>query len=433
MKKILSLALTLLVPIFAFAIEDIKKVHLKDAISIAVENNIELKSKNLDIEIAKNNIEIANRLHNPSLHANYLYGAAGNTEPKLIGFSQTLEINKRKAKKELEQAKYNLSQKKTEYTKFDLIMDVREAYIELVSAKSILDSLEQQRIFQKQLLDVAKNKRKTQSTDFIDAIQTEITLNHLVTQVNTAKADVDLAKNKLNKIINASNGIVYDSEDDILAEANNFEEMNTPRPDFNFPDINDFIEIALKNRQDLEIALQEIEVARAEMYLSTKSKIPDLTLGAGYAHQTKNYSETGATLGGGFVGVSVDNIPLFYSHTPEIQNKAYKLEQAQLKYLSLKDKAKKDVASAYQKFLTSAKNLNQYEDNILQNSEKLIKTSVKLYEEGKIDISDLIISKQTYKTTIIGYTYALADYYNSWTDFLREINDVDFEFKIKNL
>lgn len=433
MKKILSLALTLLVPIFAFAIEDIKKVHLKDAISIAVENNIELKSKNLDIEIAKNNIEIANRLHNPSLHANYLYGAAGNTEPKLIGFSQTLEINKRKAKKELEQAKYNLSQKKTEYTKFDLIMDVREAYIELVSAKSILDSLEQQRIFQKQLLDVAKNKRKTQSTDFIDAIQTEITLNHLVTQVNTAKADVDLAKNKLNKIINASNGIIYDSEDDILAEANNFEEMNTPRPDFNFPDINDFIEIALKNRQDLEIALQEIEVARAEMYLSTKSKIPDLTLGAGYAHQTKNYSETGATLGGGFVGVSVDNIPLFYSYTPEIQNKAYKLEQAQLKYLSLKDKAKKDVASAYQKFLTSAKNLNQYEDNILQNSEKLIKTSVKLYEEGKIDISDLIISKQTYKTTIIGYTYALADYYNSWTDFLREINDVDFEFKIKNL
>lgn len=433
MKKILITILTIFLPVLAFAIEDVKRVHLKDAINVAVENNIELKSKNLDVKIAKNNLEIARRLQNPSLHANYLYGAAGNTEPKQIGFSQTFEINKRKAKKELEKAKYNLSYKKSEYTKFDLIMDVREAYIELVSAKSILNSLEQQKAFQEQLLDVAKNKTKTQSTDFIDAIQTEIALNHLITQVNSAKADLNFAKNKLNKVINASNGIIYDSEDDILSEANNFEEMNTPRPDFNFPDINDFIEIALKNRQDLEIALQEIEVARAEMFLSTKSRIPDLTLGAGYAHQTKNYSETGATLGGGFVGVSIENIPLFYSYAPEIQNKAYKLEQAQLKYHSLKDKAKRDVASAYEKFLTSAKNLNQYEKNILQNSEKLIKTSVKLYEEGKIDISDLIIAKQTYKTTIIGYTYTLADYYNSWTDFLREINDEDFEFKIKNL
>ena len=35
--------------------------------------------------------------------------------------------------------------------------------------------------------------------------------------------------------------------------------------------------------------------------------------------------------------------------------------------------------------------------------------------------------KQSYKSIIIGYAQALAEYYNSWTNFLREINDEDFD------
>ena len=34
--------------------------------------------------------------------------------------------------------------------------------------------------------------------------------------------------------------------------------------------------------------------------------------------------------------------------------------------------------------------------------------------------------KQSYKSIIIGYTQALAEYYNSWTNFLREVNNEDF-------
>lgn len=35
--------------------------------------------------------------------------------------------------------------------------------------------------------------------------------------------------------------------------------------------------------------------------------------------------------------------------------------------------------------------------------------------------------KQSYRSIIVGYTYALADYYNSWTNFLREVNDENFD------
>ena len=36
------------------------------------------------------------------------------------------------------------------------------------------------------------------------------------------------------------------------------------------------------------------------------------------------------------------------------------------------------------------------------------------------------ILQQSYKSIIIGYSQALAEYYNSWTNFLREVNDEDF-------
>ena len=49
------------------------------------------------------------------------------------------------------------------------------------------------------------------------------------------------------------------------------------------------------------------------------------------------------------------------------------------------------------------------------------------YEHGKSDITALIVMKQAYKSIIVGYTYALSEYYNSWTNFLRETKDEDVE------
>ena len=103
-----------------------------------------------------------------------------------------------------------------------------------------------------------------------------------------------------------------------------------------------------------------------------------------------------------------------------------KLQQAELKYQSIQNKAVKDVSAAYDRFLTAADNLNHYESKIVTGSENLIETSKNSYEAGKSDITSLIVMKQSYKSIIIGYTQALAEYYNSWTNFLREVNDETF-------
>ena len=409
-----------------FAVQDVKKVYLNQAIDAALENNIDLQAAKLERNIAKNNIKTANRLQNPSFDAFYFLGAAGNSEPKQLGVSENIEIAKRKARKNLAESNLKLVEKNIDYTIFDLKMDVREAYINLVEAKSILDTLEQQQELQEELLKIAKIRVTNHNAPDIDVIQAEIALNQMITQVNSARVNVKKALSDFNKVINNPDNIVYDSMDNIFSEENNFQEMMTPPPDFDFPSFDEIVKNAIKNRYDIQIAKQEIDVAEKNLTVTARQRIPDIQLTGGYAYQVGAYTDSGNFNNGAYAGASLVNIPLFYNYSPEIQNAALKLKQAELKYESSKNRAVKDVSAAYDRFLTAADNLNHYEKKIITGSEELIETSKNSYEAGKSDITSLIVMKQSYKSIIIGYTQALAEYYNSWTNFLREVNDEKF-------
>ena len=118
MKKILLTFIgMLLIQSVSLGIEDVKKVYLQEAITAAVENNIDLQAAKLEIDIAKNNIKAANRLQNPSLEAFYFVGASGWSEPRQLGISQTVEVAKRHARKNLAKSNYKQDEKNVNYTK----------------------------------------------------------------------------------------------------------------------------------------------------------------------------------------------------------------------------------------------------------------------------------------------------------------------------
>lgn len=428
MKRLLLTTLLMLATASSsLAIEEVSKVYLDEAIDVALKNNLDLKAAQINVGIAKHEIKSANRLQNPSIDTFYFMGGEANSEPRQIGISQNIEIAKRKARKKLAESKYSLVEKSVDYTAFDLKMDVREAYVELVAAKSVLDTLEQQKELQEELLSIAKSRTSKKEASSIDAIQVEIVLNQLNTQVNTARVNVKSALFNFNKIINTPDDIIYDSKDNIFLEENNYKEMDTPPPTHKFPEVSEIIKKGLKNRYDIKIAEQELDIAEKNLSVVTRQRVPDLALTGGYAYKTGHYSDSGHFNSGAYAGASLVNIPLFYNYLPEIQAAMMKVEQARLNVQSVKNKAIKDIRVAYEKFLTAAENLIQYENKIISDSERLIDLSMDSYEDGVSDITAIIVMKQSYKSIIVGYTYALAEYYNSWTDFLREVNDEDFD------
>lgn len=430
-KTLLIILLSIITAHFSLAIEDnVKKVNLEQAINVAVENNIDLKTSKLDIDIAQNAIKQANRLNNPDINTFFNYGAAGWSEPQQIGASELIEIGKRGPRKNLAKANLELVNEAVKFNKFKLKMDVREAYVKLVAAKSILYTLKQQQNLQENLLSIAQKRYKSHLVPEIDVIQAEIALNQMITQVNSADVDVKTALNNFNKVINDKNDIIYDSVDKIFAEENNFEELLTPEPQTEMPTFEEIDERALANRFDIKIAKNKIDVAQKNLIVVARKRIPDIEIMGGWLYQRANHTDDNRFNGGAFAGANIVNIPLFYNYSPEIKNAKLALDQAILNYDSVKNKALIDLHSAYNKFLTARVNLNYYEKKILTDSEALITASTKSYEQGQSDITSLIVMKQSYRSIILGYTQALAEYYNSWTNFLREVNAQEFDLYV---
>ncbi len=428
MKKIFITFLILSLGQITFAANTPQKITLQNAIELAIKNNIDYTANKLNIEIAKNNVKSANRLQNPDINVFYNFGKAGSGNPQQIGLSETIEIAKRGARKKLAKSNLELTKENVNYFEFDLKMDVREAYVNLVAAKSILNSLEQQQKLLEELVAIAKKRVSAGAAPEMDVIQAEIALNQMITQVNTAKVNVKSAAFDFNKVINPKDqtNIDFDSADDLFNDKENFTGLLTPKPKSELPAFESISENTLKNRFDIKIAKQQIDVAKKNLTVVSRQRIPDLAVLGGYGYQSKSMSDDGTFQNGAYAGASLVNIPLFYSYRPEIKNAKLEVEKAQLNYNSTQNKALKDLNNAYEKFVTAKLNLNYYNDKLLKSSEEMIRISKRSYEVGKSNLTTLIVMEQSYKSIIVGYTYALAEYYNCWIDFLREVNSEEF-------
>lgn len=430
-RLIITLFLNICLVSASYAVDIPEKITLPQALDIAVQNNIDYKSAKIDVDIAKNKIKEANRLQNPDFNIFYNFGSAGRGNPQQIGLSETIEIAKRGARKKLAKSNLELTKQNVGYFEFDLKMDVREAYVNLVAAKSVLNALEQQQQLLKDLLEVSKKRVAAGASPEMDILQAEIALNQMITQVNTAKVNVKAATIEFNKVINPKEktDVQFDSADELFNDKENFLALLTPKPDINVPSFDEITENTLKNRFDIRIAKQQIDVAEKNLKVIARQRIPDLAIQGGYGYQPKNFNDEGRFLNGAYAGASLVNLPFLYTYKPEIKNAKLEVDKAQLNYISIQNKAIKDLNSAYEKFVTAKLNLNYYNEKLLKSSEEMIKLSKRSYEAGKSNLTSLIVMEQSYKSIIVGYTYALAEYYNCWIDFLRETNAEEFNLE----
>lgn len=413
--------------------EEIVKIDMKKAVSIAVEKNMDIDAAKYDVKIAKNNIKVAGSLLNPDFEFFKNFGQAGRGNPDQVGVSTEFEVLKRGARKNLAKSEYKVQELSLKQQEFNTKMDVRQAYIALISAKSVLDTYEQQYKLQDELLTLAKKRVKSGSSSQMDVIQAEIAKNQLYTQVNSAKIEVRREILDFNKSINTDSlgKIVYDTEDDLFSDKNSFSDMLTIDPKQELPKFDDVVDKIIDNRFDIIIAKQQLESADKNLIVTIRKKIPDFEVGAGYSFQNRYQSEEYYFKHGAYLGVALVNIPVFYNYSPEIKNAKLQVEQAQIRYNSVRHKAYLDLSNAYEKFVTARVNLNFYDENMIKSSNNMINLAKKNYEQGKADLTSLIVMKQTYKSLMLGYTYALTDYYKAWIDLLREVNRDSLDFSVE--
>lgn len=401
-----------------------KKLSLPEAIEFAMKNNIEIKEARLDISKAKNDIKTANRLRNPYIQSLINGGKAATDNPDFVGLIFPIDIAKRGPRKRFAQSVLELTKGNVLLQELNLRLDVRQSYVDLVAAKSILKILDDQRQLLQDLLNVAQKKYDVGAVPQMDVIHAKMTLNQLLIQLNSARTDVLVARYKFNMMLDAQG---YDTKEDYLPEQREFVQMLTPKPEEKLPEFSTIENIAMANRLDIKIAKQDVDVATKNLTVVIRQLVPDLEIGGGYMLVPSGMATSGTTADGWYAIANINNIPLLYQYKPEIQNARIQVEQKQLMYDATKHHALMNLHSAYDTFCTAQTNLNYYTDILLSESNQFLNMAKKSYIVGKTSITDLIFIEQSYKNIMMGYTTALANYYNSWVDLLREVNDEELE------
>lgn len=413
-----------------YAIVDKTKVSIQEAVQIASENNLDIQASRKNIKIDEYKIKEANRLQNPEIGAFYNLGKAGEGEPQGIRASQLIELGKRGARKDLAKSNFELTERFVEYLEFDLRMDVREAYTNLLAKKSVLSTMQTQEKILGIMLEQAKDKHKTGEVSEIDVLQAQLLLNQIITEVKAAEFAVKTALYEFNKVINCPDGFYDTIEDSFTTE---YKPLLIPKPDTEMPDFETISTAAINNRYDIKIALQQIEVAEKELLINLRKKVPDIEVGGGYLYRNKYQTEDNKFKQGAFVEANIVNIPLLYRYKPEIEAAKLKLEQAHINYASVENKALNELRKAYEKFLIAQLTLKSYNDQLISNSEELINASREgYYKYDNVELTTLITMEESYRMISIAHTYALAEYYNAWNAFIREVNNENFTITDKS-
>lgn len=422
MKSIIILFLLSLCVMSCSAENEVKKISLQEAVKIVSENNMDIQSAMFDLSIEKNNIKIANRLENPNIETEHFFGHAEDGSPQHTALVQEIEIGKRGARKKLAEATYDLTEANTLSLQADLISEVREAYINLLAKKMILKTIKEENEFLQKAFNSAKGLNK------IEKLNIKLTLSQMALDLNSAELEVKTALYDFNKALNCQDAFYDTAEDAITSDANLFSV-----PDLNIASMPDFDSIAkqaMQNRSDIQIALKEIEVAKRNISVAKRSRIPDLELKGGWSNQSKNFDYLYGD--GALAGINIINIPILYTFKPEIQNAKLEYKQALLNYDSTQNKAMNDLKSAYETFVTAQINLKRYNSELILDSEELIKAAKEGWKKNTIEFQDLIDICESYRAIADGYTSALADYYNAWNTFIREVNNEDFSLDINS-
>lgn len=353
-------------------------------------------------------------------------GKAATDNPNTMGLMFPIDIAKRGPRKNLAKSNLELTKGNVALAELTLRLDVRQAYVDLVAAKSTLKILNEQRQLLQDLLDIAQKKYAVGAVPQMDVIHAKMTLNQLLIQVNSANTDVYIARYKFNMLLDPAKKNA-DTVEDYLPEQNKFISILTPQPTGKMPTFDEIYAIAMEKRIDLRNAQKDIDVARKNLTLVIRQRIPDIELGGGYMFVPQAMATSGTLAQGVFVAGNITNIPLLYQYSPEIKNAKLQFDQKDLAYRSLKHQAGLDLHSAYDSFITAQDNLNYYNDILLTESKQFLGMAKRSYLVGKSNMTDFIFIEQSYKAIMMGYTNALANYYNSWVEILRQVNDEELK------
>ena len=412
MKKIV-ITLFLLFSICLPSSSQVVHITLDNAVNLALENNLDLKSKRKKTEELQQEIKIANALKNPRFESNFLIGRVTRGNSSQFGLSVPVEVAKRGIRKKIAQTNLDIVEKEIKASEHDIKIEIMKNYFNILYLKSVVLIFQEREKLFKNLKTIAEQKSKKYVNYDVDILQADMKYKRQLVYLNKAKADLLIAQFKLNDTINIKNSEnMYDTIEESLF-INDLSLLNlTLLP---YQTIED---TAMKYSYSLAIAESNITKSEQEVTQAKRQRIPNLTIGGGTAYQTAHQTG-GDSLPGAYIAIGAD-IPILYSYSPDIKKAKIVLERSNIDKDSFENHLRYALKQDYNEFKYAKANMEHYK-NILSESQKLMNTYSKRYEKGQTSLQNFIQVETMHQETLKDYIGAAQAYYDSYLNLMHNV------------
>jgi cobalt-zinc-cadmium efflux system outer membrane protein len=176
-------------------------------------------------------------------------------------------------------------------------------------------------------------------------------------------------------------------------------------------DLDQLIAHALQNRSDVVSRMRAIKAADERIKLAKANLVPDLAVNGAFAHTGTGsgdfQQQADNTISG---GVSF-NLPISRNlNRGELESARAARQQAELQLRSAQLKVEVEVRDAYEKYQSSARQLNVYRSGLLRDADRVLEARLYAYQHGGSTLLDVIEAQRKSADVYLAYSQALMDH-----------------------
>lgn len=286
----------------------------------------------------------------------------------------------------------------------DTVLDINNAYFDLLSAQEVLKSAKTSEASFKKSYEESSRRYELGLVSLSDKLLAKTSYEESRLDVVLAANQVKTNQGRLAQLLNISPSI----ELDLLKPKNDKDLTKLAVENMS---VDEVIEMALSLRPELKKREKDIDAAIENISVQKAAALPSISLGASTGYND-NWKENNATDYSSSVGVKL-SVPLFtgFSDTYKIKEAIYQKEQADALKKETVDMVKNEVWTAYHNY-TAAVSSYDISQKALESAVENERVAFASYQVGKGDILNLLTAgsqlSNARKEVIVAYYSVLT-------------------------
>jgi outer membrane protein, heavy metal efflux system len=303
--------------------------------------------------------------------------------------------HKRELRLQSAQEGTQITESQHEDLKRNMVFTLRSAFVSTLEAKAILDMARADLDYYDHIIDISRNRLRAGDIADIDFSRIELLRVQYESEVQTAIVNLRTAKIQLLQLLNDRTPV------DQFDVTGVFDFSDSLQP------LDDFRQIALDNRPDLQAALQTVQQSQTNHKLAISNGSTDPTFSAWYTwNASTNNPNANQTIGGSV------NIPLriFDRNQGEKQRTQIDINRSQQAAEAARAQVFSDVDSAYEQVRSNIELLKPYKAKYNDEALKVRDTVSYSYMHGGASLMDFLSAQSDYRQVQLAYAQLVGAY-----------------------